>query len=126
MERCLDHPVHAVRILDIFLDKNPPQVHLVMELWGLSGDDYRISKGYGRGDAQPTNQVRRLLLHVCRALSFLHTGLGFAHTDVKLANILVTDTPGSLIGDIDCKLTDYGSVEEVGHELPPKSFCKVA
>ena len=49
MERRLDHPVHAVRILDIFLDKNLPQVHLVMELWGLSGDDYRISKRYGRG-----------------------------------------------------------------------------
>ena len=114
LERCLDHHVHAVRILDISLDRHPPQVHVVMELWGLSGDDYRESKGYGREDAQPANQVRRLLLHLCRALPFLHHGLGFAHTDVKLANILVIDTPESLIGDIDCKLADFGSVEEVG------------
>ena len=63
--------------------------------------------------AQPTNDVCTLLLHVCRGLGYLHCGLGMCHTDVKLANILVIDKPGSLVGDIVCKVADVGNVEEV-------------
>ena len=78
MERCLDHLVHALRVLDVYLAKYPPQVHVVLELWGESGVGYRARKGYGRLDAQPANHVRMLVLHVCRALSFLHHRLGMS------------------------------------------------
>jgi len=35
------------------------------------------------------------------------------HTDVKLDNILVIDKHASTVDDIECKLADVGSVEEV-------------
>ena len=113
LERCSDHDVHIVRVLDVFLDKHHRQMHIVMELWGESGEKYRLRKGFGRLEPQSTTQVRTLLLHVCRALLYLHRTLGMAHTDVKLPNILVIDKPGSTVNDIECKLADVGSVEEV-------------
>ena len=102
------------------LTKNP-QLHIVLELWGESGIDYREHKGYGRLDAQPTIHCRRLCEHLCRALSYLHTNLGYCHTDVKLDNILVIDKPGSLVDDIACKLADVGSAEEVCSLITPSS-----
>ena len=113
LERCLDHGVHIVKVLDVYMDKLPLQMHIVLELWGESGKDYRRHKGFGRLVAQPTNHVRTLVLHLCRGLSYLHDGLGICHTDVKLDNILVIDKPGSLVGDIECKLADVGNAEEV-------------
>ena len=121
LERCLDHPVHLVKILDVYLDNKKTQLHIVLELWGESGTDYRKHKGYGRLVAQPTNQVRTLCLHLCRALSYLHNRLGICHTDVKLDNVLVIDKPGSLVGDIACKLADVGSAEEVCLLITPSS-----
>lgn len=112
LERCLDHDVHIVKILDVYLDQKPLRMHIVLELWGKSGTSYRRHKGFGRMEVQPTNHVRVLLIHVCRALLNLHSGLGICHTDVKLDNILVIDKPGSLDGDIECKLADVGSAEE--------------
>ena len=114
LERCSDHDVHIVRVLDVFLDRKPRQMHIVMELWGESGEKYRLRKGFGRLEPQSTTHVRTLLLHVCRGLSYLHRGLGLCHTDLKLANILVIDKHGSRVNDIECKLADVGSVEEVG------------
>ena len=113
MERCLDHVVHIVRVLDVYFDKHRPQMHIVLEFWGESGTDYRHHKGSGRFVAQPTNHVRTLLLHVRRGLGYLHRGLGMCHTDVKPANVLVIDKPVSLVGDIECKVVDVGNVEEV-------------
>ena len=113
LDKCLDHEVHVVQVLDVFLDKNPPQLHIVLELWGLSVTTYRIHKGYGRLAAQPTNHVRTLCRHLCTALSYMHERLGICHTDVKLDNILVVDAPGDLVNDIACKLADVGSAEEV-------------
>ena len=113
LERCSDLDVHIVRVLDVFLDNKSRKMHIVMELWGESGETYRRRKGFGRLEPQSTTQVRALLLHVCRGLSYLHRGLGMCHTDVKLANILVIDKHGSTVNDIECKLADVGSVEEV-------------
>ena len=48
LERCLEHLVHVVRILDLCVDKYPPQVHLVLELWCNSIDVYREQHGHGR------------------------------------------------------------------------------
>ena len=95
------------------LTSAPPQMHIVLELWGESGTELRRHKGFGRLVPQPTNHVRTLLLHLRRGLSYLRRGLGMSHTNVKLANILVIDKPGSLVCDIECKLADVGSVEEV-------------
>ena len=113
LERCLDHDVYVVQILDVFLDKSPPHLHIVLEFWGLSGTAYRTHKGYGRREAQPTNHVRTLCLHLCTALSYMHERLGICHTDVKLDNVLVVDLHGDLVDDISCKLADVGSAEEV-------------
>ena len=113
LERCSDHAVHIVRVLDVFLDNHHRQMHIVMELWGESGETYRCRKGFGRLEPQSTTHVRTLLLHLCSGLSYLHRGLGMCHTDVKLANILVIDKHGSTVNDIECKLADVGSVEEV-------------
>ena len=89
-------------------------MHIVMELWGESGEKYRLRKGFGRLDPQSTTHVRTLLLHVCRGLSYLHRRLGMCQADVKLANILVIHKHGNTVNDIECKLVDVGSVEEVG------------
>ena len=113
LERCSDHDVHIIRVLDVFLDPTSRQLHIVLELWGESGEKYRHRKGFGRLDSQPTTHIRTLLEHLCRALSYLHNGLGLAHTDVKLQNILIVDKYGSLVNDIECKLADIGSAEEV-------------
>jgi tRNA A-37 threonylcarbamoyl transferase component Bud32 len=113
LERCSDHDVHIVRVLDVFLDDHRRQMHIVMELWGESGKQFRCRKGFGRLEPQSTTHVRTLLLHLCSGLSYLHRGLGMCHTDVKLDNILVIDKHGSTVDDIECKLADVGSVEEV-------------
>ena len=88
-------------------------MNIVLEFWGLSGTAYRTHKGYGRREAQPTNHVRTLCLHLCTALSYMHERLGICHTDVKLDNVLVVDLHGDLVDDISCKLADVGSAEEV-------------
>ena len=111
--RCTDHDVHIFRVLDVLLGRKPRQMHIVMELWGESGEKSRLRKGFGRLDPQSTTHVRTLFLHLCSRLSYLHRGLGMCHTDVKLANILVIDKKGSTVNDIECKLADAGSVEEV-------------
>ena len=119
LERCSDLHVHIVRVLDVFLDKKTRKMHIVMELWGESLESYRLRRGFDRVDPQSTTHIRTFLLHVCRALSYLHRGLGMCHTDVKLANILVIDKVDCLEKGIECKLADVGSVEEVTAILSP-------
>ena len=119
LERCSDLDVHIVRVFDVFLDNNPRKMHIVMELWGESLESYRCRQGFDRVDPQSTTHIRTLLLHVCRALSYLHRGLGMCHTDVKLANILIIDKVDCLEKGIECKLADVGSVEEVTALLSP-------
>ena len=128
LERCSDLDVHIVRVLDVFLDPKARKMHIVLELWAESGEIYRRRRGFGRSDSQSTTHIRTLLQHLCRALSYLHGGLGLAHTDVKLANILIIDKFGSFVNDIECKLADVGSAEEVtalyfpsraGNHYPP-------
>ena len=84
-----------------------------MELWGESLESYRLRQGFDRLASQPTTHIRTLLMHVCRALSFLHRGLGMCHTAVKMANILIIDKVDCFENGIECKLADVGSVEEV-------------
>ena len=119
LERCSDHDVHIVRVLDVFLDNRRRKMHIVMELWGESLESYRCRQGFDRVDPQSTTHIRTLLLHLCRALSYLHRGLGMCHTDVKLANILIIDKVDCLEKGIECKLADVGSVEEVAALLSP-------
>lgn len=119
LERCSDLDVHIVRVLDVFLDNKSRKMHIVMELWGESLESYRRRQGFDRDDSQSTTHIRTLLLHVCRALSYLHRGLGMCHTDVKLANILIIDKVDCLEKGIECKLADVGSVEEVTALLSP-------
>ena len=88
-------------------------MHIVMELWGESLESYRRRQGFDRVDSQPTLHIRTVILHVCRALAYLHRGLGMCHTDVKLANILIIDKADRKEKGIECKLADVGSVEEV-------------
>ena len=119
LERCSDLDAHIVRVLDVFLGNKPRKMHIVMELWGESLEAYRCRQGFDRVDPQSTTHIRTLLLHVCRALSYLHRGLGMCHTDVKLANILIIDKVDCLEKGIECKLADVGSVEEVTALLSP-------
>ena len=90
-----------------------------MELWGESFQSYRCRRGFDRVAPQSTTHIRTVLLHVCRALSYLHRGLGMCHTDVKLDNILIIDKVDCLEKGIECKLADVGSVEEVTAILSP-------
>ena len=119
LERCSDLDVHIVRVLDVFLDNKRRNMHIVMELWGESLESYRCRQGFDRVAPQSTTHIRTVLLHVCRALSYLHRGLGMCHTDVKLDNILIIDKVGCLENGIECKLADVGSVEEVTAILSP-------
>ena len=117
MEGCKGHEAHVVRLLDMFVARHPLVVCLIFELWCKlwcnSVDNFRSLNGYGRNGPQPPHHVRTLLLHVLRALSFLHTEFTIAHTDVKQANILVKFMNVSVSRDIECKLGDLDSVEEV-------------
>jgi hypothetical protein len=119
LERCSDLDVHIIRVLDVFLDPLTHKMHIVLELWGESGDKYRSRKGFGRSQSQSTTHIRTLLQHLCCGLSYLHERLGMCHTDVKLANILIIDKFGGFVNDIECKLADVGSVEEVTSLLSP-------
>ena len=119
LERCSDLDVHIVRVLDVFLDNKRRMMHIVMELWGESLQSYRCRRGFDRVAPQSTTHIRTVLLHVCRALSYLHRGLGMCHTDVKLDNILIIDKVDCLEKGIECKLADVGSVEEVTAILSP-------
>ena len=119
LERCSDLDVHIVLVRDVFLDRKGRQMHIVMELWGESLASYRVRQGFDRVAPQSTTHIRTLILHVCRALSYLHRGLGMCHTDVKLDNILIIDKVDCLEKDIECKLADVGSVEEVTAILSP-------
>ena len=119
LERCSDLDVHIVRVLDVFLDTKARKMHIVMELWGESLESYRRRQGFDRVDSQPTPHIRTVLLHVCRALAYIHRGLGMCHTDVKLANILIIDKADRKENSIECKLADVGSVEEVTALLSP-------
>ena len=103
----------------MFLDNKRGKMHIVMELWGESLESYRCRQGFDRVAPQPTIHIRTMILHVCRALSYLHRGLGMCHTDVKLANILIIDKVDCLEKGIECKLADVGSVEEVTAILSP-------
>ena len=75
-------------------------------------DQFRTLKGYGRADAQPSHHLRKLVLHTCRALYYLHDTFGLVHTDVRLASIIVKELTGSLSRAISCKLGGFTLLEE--------------
>ena len=102
------------RILDVFTKWTDAHYgfFLVFEVYGIALDQFRTLKGYGREDAQPCGQIRKLVMHTCRALYYLHDTLRLLHTDVTLANIVVKVLTDSLSGAMPCRLAGFTLLEE--------------
>jgi hypothetical protein len=102
------------RILDAFTKCTETHngFYVVFEVFGIPMDQFRTVHGYDREDAQPVGHIRKMCLHCCRALYYLHDTLGLIHTDVTLANIIVKVLPDSMAGAISCKLGGFTLLEE--------------
>lgn len=99
-DRCMGHP-HIVQLWDAFWRGS--QVSLVFEVMDMSLLDMMHTLN-PRSPSPP--QIRCTIDHTARALTYLHNHLGFIHTDVKPANILINplNTGRWLVklGDLGC------------------------
>ncbi|ORX66615.1 Pkinase-domain-containing protein, partial [Linderina pennispora] len=94
---------HIVRLYDSFEDSQ--YVYIVMELCS-HGDIWRYLRNRGKLDKSLTTELaplseaeaRHVMQQVCRGIAYLH-GRQILHRDLKLANILLTETLDVRIGD---------------------------
>ncbi|KAJ2794542.1 hypothetical protein H4R20_006189, partial [Coemansia guatemalensis] len=113
---------HVVRLYESFEDDR--FVYLVME-YCAGGDLWRHlrrrqqnmgSTATGEIAAVDESEARRIVGQVAAAMAYLHAG-GVLHRDLKLANILLTDT-----GDV--RVADFGLATSVGAGLAePATVC---
>ncbi|KAJ1934151.1 hypothetical protein FBU59_005792, partial [Linderina macrospora] len=96
---------HIVRLYDSFEDTQ--YVYIVMELCA-HGDLWRYLRNRGKLDKSLGTELsplsepeaRHVMRQVCRGIAYLH-GRQILHRDLKLANILLTDT-------LDVRICDFG------------------
>lgn len=106
LQRTLRHP-HIVRLYSYFI--TPECISLVLEY--CSGGTLLSRLRAAPQHRLSERQASRYTRHVAKALAHLH-GLGVAHRDLKLENVLI-DAEGI------AKLADFGWSRPVVHPLPP-------
>ncbi|CAC9508531.1 putative protein kinase [Leishmania infantum JPCM5] len=106
LQRTLRHP-HIVRLYSYFI--TPDCISLVLEY--CSGGTLLSRLRAAPQHRLSERQASRYTRHVAKALTHLH-GLGVAHRDLKLENVLI-DADGI------AKLADFGWSRPVVHPLPP-------
>ncbi|KAH7302496.1 hypothetical protein KP509_23G075400 [Ceratopteris richardii] len=102
----LDHP-NVMALKHCFYsntDKDELYLNLVMEY--VPETVYRISKHYSRANQRmPIIYIKLYTYQICRALAYIHNGLGISHRDIKPQNLLVNPHTHQL------KLCDFGSAK---------------
>mmetsp|Transcript_3532 Transcript_3532/g.2566 ORF Transcript_3532/g.2566 Transcript_3532/m.2566 type:complete len:143 (-) Transcript_3532:6-434(-) len=97
------HP-NVIRLLDVF--ENPEYIYIVLE-YCAGGDLFHY---LDKRDFKVTEDLARHIAHqIAAAIYYLHS-YGIAHRDLKLENILMTDSTDQA----ELKLVDFGLSKMVG------------
>eukprot|EP00250_Pteridium_aquilinum_P016407 c23090_g1_i1 orf=596-2020(+) len=85
-------------------EKDELYLNLVLEY--VPETVYRVAKHYSRANQRmPLIYVKLYTYQICRALAYIHSGLGICHRDIKPQNLLVNPHTHQL------KLCDFGSAK---------------
>ncbi|GBG76333.1 hypothetical protein CBR_g22080 [Chara braunii] len=115
--RLLDHP-NIVTLKHCFYsttDKDELYLNLVLEY--VPETVYRIAKHYNKmSQRMPLIYVKLYTYQICRALAYIHNGMGVCHRDIKPQNLLVNPQSHQL------KLCDFGSAKVLVRGEPNISY----
>eukprot|EP00850_Spirogloea_muscicola_P007422 SM000037S13557 [mRNA] locus=s37:603789:606690:+ [translate_table: standard] len=115
--RLLDHP-NIVALKHCFFsttDKDELYLNLVLEF--VPETVYRIAKHYNKMNQRvPLLYVKLYTYQICRALAYIHNGIGVCHRDIKPQNLLVNPITHQL------KLCDFGSAKVLVKGEPNISY----
>ncbi|KAH9790764.1 Shaggy-related protein kinase epsilon [Citrus sinensis] len=115
--RLLDHP-NVVSLKHCFFsttDKDELYLNLVLEF--VPETVYRVAKHYSRANQRmPLIYVKLYTYQICRALAYIHGGIGVCHRDIKPQNLLVNPHTHQV------KLCDFGSAKVLVKGEPNISY----
>ncbi|GKV37281.1 hypothetical protein SLEP1_g45329 [Rubroshorea leprosula] len=115
--RLLDHP-NVVSLKNWFFsttEKDELYLNLVLEY--VPETVYRVLKRYSRANQRmPLIYVKLYIYQICRALAYIHGGVGVCHRDIKPQNILVNPHTHQV------KLCDFGSAKVLVKGEPNISY----
>ncbi|KAJ4834177.1 Shaggy- protein kinase epsilon [Turnera subulata] len=115
--RLLDHP-NVVALKHCFFsttDKDELYLNLVLEY--VPETVYRVAKHYSRANQRmPLIYVKLYTYQICRALAYIHGGIGVCHRDIKPQNLLVNPHTHQV------KLCDFGSAKVLVKGEPNISY----
>ncbi|KAH9742288.1 Shaggy-related protein kinase epsilon [Citrus sinensis] len=115
--RLLDHP-NVVSLKHCFFsttDKDELYLNLVLEF--VPETVYRVAKHYSRASQRmPLIYVKLYTYQICRALAYIHGGIGVCHRDIKPQNLLVNPHTHQV------KLCDFGSAKVLVKGEPNISY----
>ncbi|CAI5999578.1 unnamed protein product [Closterium sp. NIES-65] len=115
--RLLEHP-NVVALRHCFFsttDKDELYLNLVLEF--VPETVYRITKHYTKmNQRMPLLYVKLYTYQICRALAYIHNGIGVCHRDIKPQNLLVNPHTHQL------KLCDFGSAKVLVKGEPNISY----
>ena len=102
LDSCRGHP-HIAQLLDIYMTPHEEHImYLVMELWGR---DLRCWQTVDANAFGPHN-LRDVFIQIVDGVTFLHTGLGLLHCDLKPHSVLAKQLSDGLYA---VKVADLGS-----------------
>tara|TARA_Y100000590_G_scaffold348188_1_gene399089 strand:- start:1953 stop:3278 length:1326 start_codon:yes stop_codon:yes gene_type:complete len=107
--KSLNHP-NIIKLHDIFFDNENKNVYLVLDYY-KNGDLTKLLKGKPLKEKYAKKYMRQL----ASGLKYLHSK-NIIHRDLKLQNILVTDS-------LDIVITDFGFARYIDNDCLIKTLC---